>query len=255
MHIKFIAFQTSFIVLEYTFQRIYELQLKLTIVFLKWGIYHGAKQTSLFSWERVKCGLYKNLELFCLMKMRNCKSISRRLKFMNVNTSQASFSFFLSSNYRDCLQSLTLLPAETEACDPFWTEYHRLYALLSSLWFHSWRLAQRNATPMCLGWSCVQHPFPWCHSKVHRRMCCPSSKSFWLIDVKNLSFLQPCDFQNLPKTVSKAILRTICRPGWALALSRLQKDVFPCLLRSQFEDNASCRTTNLWVESLLEKQG
>lgn len=51
MHIKFIAFQASFIVLEYTFQRIYELQLKLTIVFLKWGIYHWAKQTSLFSWE------------------------------------------------------------------------------------------------------------------------------------------------------------------------------------------------------------
>lgn len=108
-----------------------------------------------YSLERVKCGLYKNLEQFSLMKMRTCKPISKRFKSMNSIHHFLPFSP-LTTELHFCritglispcesnkagLQKRPLLLARTEACGPLWTETHKLYLLLCSLQLHNWRLA------------------------------------------------------------------------------------------------------------------
>lgn len=195
-----------------------------------------------YSLERVKCGLYKNLEQFSLMKMRTYKPISKRFRSVNFNT---SFSAFFSSAYRArllqnhgtdyyplrvaqqaCKNVLSAQPGlklvvHSEQRHTGSTFCFAHYGCITEDWFKAtedWLL--RNATPRCLGWSCVQHLSPRCHFKVLQRLCCPSSKSFLFIDATHLSLCQPCDSQNLHKTTSKTVSRMVYKTGVGTSTSQ-----------------------------------
>lgn len=100
----------------------------------------------------------------------------------------------------------------------------------------------RNATHTRLGWFCVRHLFPWCHFKVLRRMCCPSSKSFLFIDATSLSLCQLCDFQNLQKkTTSTTVSRMVCKTGVGTSTSQTSVARFSPLAENLC--SRQCRST------------